>query len=440
MLLASVEQMADEPRDDGEFLPFTYGAHRLAASLLEPAVPGAQALLCSYPIADAQAMAADFARHQPDILALSAYVWSAPVLLQAAQLHKARFPHATVVIGGPSARPIMVDHPAWQGFSGAIDALVAGEGEEVLRDIVLLPARGPDQLAQIAGVQVPVYTHGRRSWRQGPPCTAGPLDAMPSPHQLAIVPPRRTAHLETFRGCPLACAFCEWGVAGPPSRVFGVDYLVRELRAYQQTGALGAFLVDAGLNLNRRGLHNLIAAEREVGFFADHPLSTEIYAGWLRDEELQFLGRVRCGRLGVGLQSAEPEVLRRMGRPHDNARFLHGVQRLAEVATPVIEIMVGLPFDSPAGFWRTLDWARRLPGSEVHVFWTLVLPDGLMSRAPDGAQCAFDPFSLRMLSCTGWPAQDLASTVGRLGQEARAAGGVASDNYWTFPILGRRAA
>ena len=312
--------------------------------------------------------------------------------------------------------------------------LVAGEGEDVLRELVALPQRDPEALAQVPGVLVWCGDAATAKWRPGLPRQARERDAMPSPHQLQLVPLRRTAHLETFRGCPLSCAFCEWGIAGPPSRVFGVDYLQRELQAYSETQALGAFLVDAGLNLNRRGLHNLSEAERRVGFFVNHPLSTEIYAGWLRDEELQFLSRVRCGRMGVGLQTAEPDVLQRMGRPHDNARFMAGVQRLAQVVRPVVEVMVGLPFDSRAGFWRTLDWARQLPCAEIHVFWTLVLPDGLMARAPLGADCRYDPFSLRMLRCAGWSEPELAQTLVQLGTAARAAGGIASDNYWTFPV------
>ena len=36
------------------------------------------------------------------------------------------------------------------------------------------------------------------------------------------------------------------------------------------------------------------------------------------------------------------------------------------------------------------------------VYHCLVLPDGLMTRAPAGSQMVFDPYSLKMTSCWGW--------------------------------------
>lgn len=438
VLVASIEQLADEPRDDGEFLPFTYGAHRVAAHLLQPEIPGLELVLRSYWSNDADAIAADFAQEQPDILALSCYVWSAPSLLAAALRHKARWPQTTVVLGGPSARPAMLDHPAWLQWRPAIDAVVVGEGEEVLREIVLLGARTAHDLQGVPGLRLPLANG--RTWHTTPPRVLGDLDALASPHQLGIAPRRRTGHLETYRGCPLACAFCEWGVASPANRVFSAEYLVRELQAYRDTGALGAFLVDAGLNMNRRGLRHLMQAEREVRFFADHPLSTEIYAGWLREEDLQFLSEVRHGRLGVGLQTAESDVLKKLGRPHDSARFARGVEQLSEIGRPIVELMLGLPFDSPAGFWRSLQWALALPCAEVHVFWTLVLPDGLMTRAPAGADCSFDPYSLRIERCAGWTHAQLLETAERMHALAREMGGEASDSYWSLPVGRQRQA
>jgi len=59
-------------------------------------------------------------------------------------------------------------------------------------------------------------------------------------------------YLETYRGCPFSCTFCEWGATKDSKAVFSVDYITRELEAYARLKTSTVFLVDAGLNLNHQ--------------------------------------------------------------------------------------------------------------------------------------------------------------------------------------------
>ncbi|MBM4344018.1 MAG: radical SAM protein, partial [Deltaproteobacteria bacterium] len=424
--LVCVGHWADEPRID-RYLPFSAGAYRVYAALRSPGLPGCEVRLFDADHADTGALVEDILAFAPDVLGGSAYVWSLPVLLEVAVQLKFANPYALVVLGGPSARPAMLDLPHYRPWRDAVDALVTGEGEAAMRALVADADRAA--WAQVPGVAVRA---GQR-WRRPPTGASVALDSLPSPHQLDLAPRGRSASLETFRGCPLSCAFCEWGVWSEANRVFGQAWLERELQAYRDTGVVGAFLVDAGLNLNRKALRNLMAAEAQVGFFRDHPLATEIYAAHLRDEDFAFLARVRCGRLGVGLQSNEDAVLRAMQRPHHRRRFEHNLARLSDLADCVVELIVGLPGDSFAGVQRSLAYAAALPCAEVHVYHCLALPDGLMTRAPAGSDCAFDPVTLRMRSCAGWPAAELDRARAWLADQAAAHGGDVSEDYWSFP-------
>jgi hypothetical protein len=93
------------------------------------------------------------------------------------------------------------------------------------------------------------------------------------------------------------------------------------------------------------------------------------------------------------------------------------VNLMRQVAVPTIEIIFGLPGDTPGGFCRTVDYVMDVARSGpviLSIFHALVLPDGLMTRAPEGADMDFDPHTLMMRSCRGWSATDLEQTAARL--------------------------
>src|ERR1700751_1483582 len=66
---------------------------------LEPTAPGVAQIA-------REVMAFD-----PDVVGFSVFLWSFPFFLQVAAELKADDPGRLIVFGGPSARPVMLDHP-----------------------------------------------------------------------------------------------------------------------------------------------------------------------------------------------------------------------------------------------------------------------------------------------------------------------------------------
>ncbi|MCH2117516.1 MAG: amidohydrolase [Pirellulales bacterium] len=62
-----------------------------------------------------------------------------------------------------------------------------------------------------------------------------------------------------------------------------------------------------------------------------------------------------------------------------------------------MQIIFGLPLDSPEGFLKTLAYARSLPVA-VRAYHCLVLPDALMSRSEPEWEICYDPLTLEMTS------------------------------------------
>ena len=367
---------------------------------------------------------------EPDLVGISMYVWSTPCMIEVARQIKQRRPDCLVVFGGPSARREVFDLPIYPSPELVLDALVASEGELIFTQIAKLEEISANHLSRISGLDMPVIN----GWHQtGPTPAIEHLDHIQSPYQLGVMPKRTVAYLETFRGCPMGCRFCEWGATEKASKVFSTEYLVKELSAYRQSEARSVFLVDAGLNLNTKAFRNLQEAEQEVKFLREcSGIWAEIYPTNVRDEHLQFLQDVNIGYLGIGLQSIDPKVLKDQDRPFKMDRFEQAVRKLAEVAYCEIQIIMGLPGDTPEGFKRTLEFARSLPVG-VRAYHCLVLPDALLSRSKPEWNIQFNPHNMMMTSCLGWSEKDFASMRNYNNHQAQVAGGTAGDFWWFFP-------
>lgn len=425
----------DPWREPQTFHPFNFAVRRVQAALLAAEVEGAEVHLVEARDADPEALAARLEALEPDVVGASAYVWSFACFVDVAERVKRRRPETTIVFGGPSARPAMFELEPYRDRRGVVDALALGEGEPLLPEIARLATRGPDALAQVPGLALPTSDGFRRTPEAA---LTQDLDALASPYRAGLVASTVSAHVETFRGCPLSCSFCQWGDSAGNSRVFSQAYLTEELRAIQALGLREALLVDAGLNLNIRAFRNLAAAEREVRVLRDVGLHFEVYPSQLTDEHLAFLSEIKLLTIGLGLQSYDKEVLRRMQRPFDEARFERVARDLASLGgDATIEIIMGLPGDGPETFLRTLERARSLP-CNVRAYHCMVLPDALMTRAPSWADMRFDPSTLLMQSSAGWTERALRETGERLARLAEEAGGWSQGTFWFFPREGRQ--
>ena len=139
--------------------------------------------------------------------------------------------------------------------------------------------------------------------------------------------------LQTYRGCPFTCSFCEWGTMESPKRVRTADSLRVEFAAMERIGLGAALLADAGLNLNQAAFHNLRVAADRSGFLSRRGLICEVYPAKVRREHLDFLAGVGNAYVGVGLQSFDNKVLANVERKYDEARFDETLHALGEVAT-----------------------------------------------------------------------------------------------------------
>ena len=377
---------------------------------------------------DAALVASEVIAFDPDVVGFSVYLWSFPFFLAVAALVKADDPRRLVVFGGPSARPVMLDHPPHEVIAAAVDVLVINEGEDAFRELVDFTDRSAATLLRLPGLALRV--DGK--WRETMARPLGDLNLLPSPYAMRLMKPGGIGIMQSYRGCPFSCTFCEWGTLESPKRVRSVESLDAEFEAMADLGLRATLLADAGLNLNSGAFRNLSEAAERTGFLDGRGLICEVYPATVRQEHLDFLRAVGAPHVGVGLQSFDPEVLAHVERKYDEARFEETLHRLTEVANVAVEIIMGLPGDDPDRFQRNFERARRLPCA-LRVYYCVVLPSALMVRSPPNYALAYDPVSLKMRSCLGWPEGAIDAAARFLSRETARAGGQSGEFFWVFP-------
>jgi len=364
----------------------------------------------------------------PDVAGFSTYLWSFPFFVEVARQLKYEDPGRLIVFGGPSARPSMMSLAPFSQARAWVDVLAINDGERTFIDIVAAADRSARALMAIQGIALPAL----EGWMDTPSRPAVDLNEMPSPYELDLVPQGGLGVLQTYRGCPFTCSFCEWGVLESPKRVRGAGELRREFAGMERQGVHGALLVDAGLNLNAHAFKNLREAVQTHGFFQERTLICEVYPAKVRQEHIDFLGSIGQSLVGIGLQSFDNEVLAHVERSYDEARFEQTFGQLTEVAGVAVEIIMGLPGDTPENFRRSFERARRMPCA-LRVYHCVVLPSALMVRAPAGYNMDYDLVTLKMRSCLGWSEQALQAECDHVTRCAEREGGHSGQFFWIFP-------
>lgn len=373
-------------------------------------------------------VATEILAFDPDVVGGSAFLWSLPAISETFAIVGDDDPSRLIVLGGPSARPNMLQLSPFQDITRRVDVLVEGEGEEVFTAIVAARDRSASSLISIPGVTL---RDGNR-WTRSARVPRAKLDSLASPYRQGMIPAGGIGLMETYRGCPFTCSFCEWGVMEAPKNVLSSYRIQQEFSAMADLGLNALLLADAGLNLNAQAFAALRRAVEETGFLKHRALIAEVYPKSLNEEHMRFLEGIGAPHIGVGLQSFDDATLRHIERKFDPSRLGGLLNVLRSVASVTIEIIMGLPGDTPEQFLKSFSRARTL-GTGLRVYHCAVLPSALMARAPASDTMDFDPVSLKMRSCRGWPGDSIQNMARRLHDEAAEAGGASGDYFWIFP-------
>jgi len=145
-----------------------------------------------------------------DIVGFSTYIWNKNYNNELAKKIKETYPDKLIIFGGPE--PPVEDKNFFKRFP-YIDVCIKKEGEITFKNVLDTPR---DKWPSIKGLLI---NDNGNAIDTGEPERISELDTIPSPYLTGLFDdlikqyPEITwnATLETNRGCPYACTFCDWG-------------------------------------------------------------------------------------------------------------------------------------------------------------------------------------------------------------------------------------
>lgn len=276
-----------------------------------------------------------------------------------------------LVAGGPHAT-IVPEEPLGRGFGWVI----RGEGEDALVELADALERGRGGgggrgLAGIAGLswrdRGMVRHNADRPFISDLDRLAPPLSALElfDPAWYGAERALPPAGILSSRGCPAACTFCSNDVTGRRFRYRSARSVAEEIALLRDRYGLRGFsFFDDSFAVGRRRVRELcdaiVAAGSGVG--ADAPIwwSCTAHPAHLDREVLADMQRAGCAGIDIGMESADPEMLVRIGKGVTVERVLDVLAWCREAGIhSVVNLMFGWPDESDAELDATIGFLER---------------------------------------------------------------------------------
>jgi radical SAM superfamily enzyme YgiQ (UPF0313 family) len=303
----------------------------------------------------------------PAVFLFSHYTWTERENLELSAMVKQLVPRSITVHGGPNAPKYEGDVDRWFEANPHVDVVVHGEGEVTLAELLeaLVPARGtgsfdPADLSTLAEVAGLSFRTPRGVQRTADRERIADLDALPSPYLTGLFPDRRrwqwgAINLETNRGCPYGCTFCDWGSATLSRiRKFDLDRVKAEMEWAARNEFEVFSLTDANFGIFERDLE---IAEWAVELHRRHGFPTAFQVNYAKNRVGNLAQIVKvladAGILTEGLvavQTFDPGVLKTIKRSNiKQDRYDALTSEFRQAGLPLYtDVMVGLPGSTPA--------------------------------------------------------------------------------------------
>lgn len=216
---------------------------------------------------------------EPAIYMFTNYLWSHKECMEVCAQIKAASPDSITIHGGPDTPKYVNDQERYFAENPAVDIAVRGEGEVVgamvlsaLRSVIGDKTPDLSVLADIGGVTYRTTTGIARN-PDAP--RVKDLDMLPSAYLTGLFDTYMGLDdlfviLETNRGCPYGCTFCDWGSATASKiRKFDMDRVLAEIEWTSRARVASVSIADANFGIFPRDVdiaRKAAQQKKETGF------------------------------------------------------------------------------------------------------------------------------------------------------------------------------
>lgn len=324
---------------------------------------------------------------KPALVGFSNSIWNYDYNLNYAEKLKEKYPQCVVVFGGhqiPPTDEFLQKYPF-------IDILIYRKGEEAFRD-VLKSLIGEKNLSEIPNIAYR-KADGNTEITAFEKIT---ISDYPSPYLTSVFDDilkdkqyKFSCVLETNRGCPYNCSYCDWGELNSKVRFFDIEKVFAELEWMSAHEIDFVYCIDSNFGISERDIliaQKLIDLKETTGY----PNRLQVsYAKENPDRVFELNKMISEHGIGKGatisLQSLSPEVLKIIGRKNiSREEYIKQVVRYRQSGIPTYtELILGLPGETLDSFCIGLcELLERGQHSSVSAYYCELLPNSTLS-SPD---------------------------------------------------------
>lgn len=296
---------------------------------------------------------------EPYLVGFSNYIWNHEYNRVLARKIKEKYPDCLILFGGHHISPDI----SLMETEEYIDLMIFGEGEETF-EALLLALKNGDDLENVPNI---AYRKDGRIL-----CTdvkkAERCD-YPSPYLTGVFDsilknyPEIDFHtvIETNRGCPYSCAYCDWGNLKCPVRFFPEERVMNELKWLSDNGISGFGCADANFGMFERDekfVDEMVRLHNEYGVLSRFQVSS---AKNSNDRVFSISKKLNeCGMdkgATLSFQSLSPVVLENIKRKNIPVEtFTSLLNKYNEAGIPTYsELILGLPGETCESFIEGID-------------------------------------------------------------------------------------
>ncbi len=283
----------------------------------------------------------------PFAVAFSTYIWNCNFNKEVAKRIKEKYPECVIIFGGHHVAPGggMLEECHY------IDYLLHGEGEIIFRRL-LRALIGLDDATEIPGISMRVPS----GILSNPEMISDECD-FPSPYlngyfdKIIAENPETEfmSIIETSRGCPNSCAYCDWSNMKSKIRKFPIERIYGEIEWMSRNKIYGLGAADSNFGMFRRDeeiVDKIVEAKQRTGY----PILFQTSYAKNSSQTVFNMGlKLEHSRMNKGItlsfQSMSKEALKNIGRENISIDYYSELMNLynnAGVAT-YTELILGLP-------------------------------------------------------------------------------------------------
>jgi len=260
----------------------------------------------------------------------------------------------------------------------ALDIAVIGEGDFSINEIV-----GGKNLSEIKGIaykkEGKIFVNERKDFIQN-------LDTLAFPaHHLyeigkykvpsAIAKKNPVAWVETSRGCPFGCIYCNKSCFGRTFRVKSPERVAKEFIKIKELGFKEIHLTDDGFttDLNRAKKICDLLVEKKADIIWS--TITGIRVDRVDFELLQKMKKAGCYRVYFGIESGNQKILNNIKKGINLEQVIKAVRMAKQAGLEVAGyFMIGLPGETEETMQDTINFAKSLNLDLAKISITIPLP------------------------------------------------------------------